>query len=48
MGIETGLKPSLFKSTKPISIIKVFAPGIKGAAQLPGAMDNLTQSSVSP
>ena len=42
VGIEAGLKPALLESAQPILIIKVLPPGVKGAAQLPGTIDNLT------
>ena len=45
-GVKAGLKSRLCKGLGPVFVVKLFAPGIKGTAQLPGAIDNLAQSSV--
>ena len=48
VGIEVGVKSGIFEGVKPVLIMKALIPGIEGAAQLPGAINNLAQSSVSP
>lgn len=42
LGVKAGFKPGLVKGAEPIFILEMLAPGIKGAAQLPGTIDNFT------
>lgn len=44
--IEGGVEPAVLKGGEPFSIIEALAPGIEGAAELPGAVDDLRQAAV--
>jgi hypothetical protein len=40
VGIEAGFKPGLIEGAKPVAVIIALTPGIKGATQLPGTIDD--------
>ena len=46
--IEVRFDACLLESLLPVFVIKAFPPGIKGAAQFPGVIDDLTQPTVTP
>lgn len=46
MSIEGRDKLAFTESPKPLIIVESFRPGIKGAAKLPGTIDNLTQTPI--
>ena len=48
MGVKAGFKSGLVEGLEPVAVVEMLTPGIKGATQLPGTVDDLTQSPVSP
>ena len=47
MSIETRLNPCFRKGFEPVFIVELLAPAVEYRAQMPGAVDNLAQSSIS-
>ena len=48
LGVKAGVKAGLGKGLPPYFVVKMLGPGIKPAAQFPGAMDNPAHPPVAP